>query len=728
MKTKLLRLLPAVLFLVVRLNAQTTMATYAGGSGNETFNDVVQVSNGNIIVLGAADNITWVNSAVPQIQLTNPGITNNNGTGKYAFICEFDSTLQTMLRFYYLPAGAAEDFKFIKSTNIPGTPTGDVYISGNTEDSNTGGYFIGKLNANFVNGIPSGFSWVYNASCVAGGYPDTYQPWDVGGDGSVVFAAGDSHAYNWSVIYKLDASGNRTVVDDWRVHWQVAGGEYYGEASQHPNGPSAISYSGIVFKRDANRCELRSTTLADYSLLQTDGNGGMKQGKWPLDVLYNSPCNPGQPGNTTSGPGYTGYSPPGTFTYGPQSVAIDRRTNHMYIGFNAKSVLPDGNPDFEPAVMAMDNNGALLWWSRLYHELQPNGDTVNSTPDQYVDALAIDYSMPAATGYLVVQARCHGNNVENLWEGDAIAANPTASGFQNRFTGTNGNIHISWLGKLTLTTGTLMHSTYVAEYIEGNTNFGTPHPDPTLDNWPNPNTGWPNVNTTYLGKNMMKVTANGSVVVLGKGRRTITTANAFQKMPKPGTGSQSCWNDFVRVYQPDFSVPLYSSLVVGQWDTLTQQGGDNVRLYGVCKTAQGVITVGKHTGLGNQMPVAGVPAWGNSTFSSESAVLVYHRAANLVNSGDSPVVITSASQNSAAAPAFTLYPNPAAELVNVSFGGVAASGQLSILNLLGQPVFTAQLLSSTMYSVNTSTLDAGIYLVQWTSGGKTTTGRLIVQH
>lgn len=704
------------------------MATYAGGSGNETFNDVVQVSNGNIIVLGAADNITWVNSAVPQIQLTNPGITNNNSTGKYAFICEFDSTLQTMLRFYYLPAGAAEDFKFIKTTNIPGTPTGDVYISGNTEDSNTGGYFIGKLNANFVNGIPSGFSWVYNASCVAGGYPDIYQPWDVGGDGSVVFAAGDSHAYNWSVIYKLDASGNRMVVDDWRVHWQVAGGEYYGEASQHPNGPSAISYSGIVFKRDANRCELRSTTLADYTLLQTDGNGGMKQGKWPLDVLYNSPCNPGQPGNTTSGPGYTGYSPPGTFTYGPQSVAIDRRTNHMYIGFNAKSVLPDGNPDFEPAVMAMDNNGALLWWSRLYHELQPNGDTVNSTPDQYVDALAIDYSMPAATGYLVVHARCHGNNVENLWEGDAIAANPSASGFQNRFTGTNGNIHISWLGKLTLTSGTLMHSTYVAEYIEGSTNFGTPHPDPNLDNWPNPNTGWPNVNTTYLGKNMMKITANGSVVVLGKGRRTITTANAFQKMPKPGTGSQSCWNDFVRVYQPDFNVPLYSSLVVGQWDTLTQQGGDNVRLYGVCKTAQGVITVGKHTGLGNQMPVAGVPAWGNSTFSSESAVLVYHRAANLVNSGDSPVVITSAQQNSAPAPAFTLYPNPAAEFVNVSFGGAAASGQLSILNLLGQPVFTAQLQSSAMYSVNTSTLDAGIYLVQWTSGGKTSTGRLIVQH
>ncbi|MBM4173614.1 MAG: T9SS type A sorting domain-containing protein [Ignavibacteria bacterium] len=728
MRIQLQYALIAVVLFTTPVCAQTTMATYAGGAGNETFNDVVQLSNGNIIVLGAANSITWVDNSVPQIQLTNPGITNNNSTGKYAFICEFDSTLQTMLRFYYLPAGAAEDFKFIKTTNIPGTPTGDVYISGTTEDSNSGGYFIGKLNTNFVTGAPSGFSWVYNVSCTSGGNPKIYQPWDVGSDGAVVFAGGDSHAYNWSVIHKLDASGIRTVVDDWRVHWQVAGGEYYGEASQHPNGPTAISYSGIVFKRDANRCELRSTNMTDYTQMSTDGNGGMKQGKWPLDVLYNSPCNPGQSGNTTSGPGYTGYGPPGTFTYGPQSIAIDRRTNYMYIGFNAKSVLPDGNPDFEPAVMAMDNNGGLIWWSRLYHELQPNGDTVNSSPDQYIDALAIDYSMPASTGYLVVQARCHGNNVENLWEGNSIAANPSASGFQNQFTGSNGNIHISWLGKLTLAAGTLMHSTYVAEYNNTTTGLGTAHPDPNLDNWPNPNGGWPNVNTTYLAKNMLKVTADGSVVVLGKGRRTITTANAHQKMVKQTWGGNSCWNDYVRMYEPDFSVPLYSSLVVGQWDTVSQQGGDNVRLYGMFKTAHGIITVGKHTGAGNEIPVAAVPGWGNANFNGESAVLVYHRAANIVNNFDSPVVITTSTTEAAGTSAFTLYPNPATEVVNISFGGSVVSGQLVVLNLLGQPVSTTSVQTSTLFTIDTSVLDAGVYLVQWTSGGKTTTGRLVVQH
>lgn len=80
---------------------------------------------------------------------------------------------------------------------------------------------------------------------------------------------------------------------------------------------------------------------------------------------------------------------------------------------NFKSVLPNGGlPDFEPAVIAMDSSGMLMWWSRLYHEITPLGDTVNSSPDQYVDALAIDY----ANDKLVVGARCHGNNVENFWE------------------------------------------------------------------------------------------------------------------------------------------------------------------------------------------------------------------------------------------------------------------------------------------------------------------------
>ncbi|MFZ1332185.1 MAG: T9SS type A sorting domain-containing protein, partial [Flavobacteriales bacterium] len=238
------------------------------------------------------------------------------------------------------------------------------------------------------------------------------------------------------------------------------------------------------------------------------------------------------------------------------------------------------------------------------------------------------------------------------------------SGFQNNFTGTSGNIHISWLGKLTLNNGTLMHSTYVAEYAEGTGSLGAPHPDPNLDGWPNPNGGWPNVNTTYLGKNMLKVTSSGRVVVLGQGRRTITTANAYQKMVKPANGGLSSWNNFVREYEDDLSIPLYSSLLVGQWDTLTQQGGDNVKLYGVFKNANSLLVVGKHTGAGSEMPVSNVPGWGNNTFNGESAVLARFTAANIVDPNDSPVTLATGIPPSSTVTS-SIWPNPASEQFTV---------------------------------------------------------------
>lgn len=695
-------------------NAQMDLVTYAGGSGNEVFNDVVQLSNGNVLVIGTATDLNWINASVPQFTLTATGITNGLGTGKTPFVLVFDSTITNLLAVHHLPQGAAEDLRFIKLTNAPGEPTGAIYLSGTTEDATSGGYFIGKLNDNFVDGQPSGFAWVINVKCSAGEYPKIYQPWDVGGDGKVVYAYGDSHSYNWSAFYRNDADGNPDVVPLWRIHWPIGGGsEHRGIASTYPGGIGGLDYSAIVLKRDASRCELRSPTQGEYDLWQPDGNGGMKKGAFPLDILYSEPCLPGGTGNTTDGPGYTGYSGSATFTHGPQSVCIDRRTNNMYIGFNTKSVLPGGEPDFEPAVMAMDPDGALLWWSRLYHEVTPAGDTVNSSPDQYIDALAIDYSQPPSTGMLVVNARCHGNNVENLWEGNTIAANPGASGFQNNFTGSSGNIHISWLGKLKLANGTLMHSTYAAELAEGATGLGAPHTDPNLDGWPDPNSGWPTVNTTYLGKNMLKVTADGSVLVLGKGRRTITTANAFQKMVKPANGGLSCWNDFARVYNDDLSTLKYSSLLVGQWDTLTQVGGDNVRLYGSFKTAHGVIAVGKHTGNGNQMPTANVPAWGNGAFNGESAVLAYFKTAALVDPNDDPVTIPTGIAAATNTASFRVFPNPATESIRVLLPD-GANGTIRLLDLGGR-LLREQRITSTAQPITIALaeIEAGAYFVQW---------------
>jgi hypothetical protein len=607
------------------------MVTYCG-AGEQTFNDVIQISNGDLLVVGRSKNISWVNSSVPQVVLTQSGITNTLSNGNISFILQLSSDATIIKRFLYLPANTSEGFRFIKTTNKTGNATGDIFISGET----SGGYFIGKLNNNFVNGIPSGFTWVYNVDATSGSYPKVYQPWDVGTDGKVIYASGDSHSTSWSEIARLKTNGTEDVVNNWTTHWPLAGGEYYGLASNYPGasgysaGVAGINNSAIVFKKD-NRCNLRSQNSTDFNAWSSDGNGGTKKGKWPLDAFFSSHCTPGS--GPTSGPGYTGYKmPSGTITYGPSSIVINRNNNNFYFGFNTKSILPEGLPDFEPAVVAMNQNGELLWWSRLYHEKRADNSLWNSTPDQYIDDLAIDYS----SNQLVVVARCHGNNSENFWEGNTVANNSSAYGFQNRFTGTSGNIHLQWIGKLSLNDGTFNRGTYMAEYAEGGSGFGSAHSNPNLDGFPDPNQGWATLNTTGIVNNTTKVTSDGSVLVLGKGRRTITTANAYQKMPIPSTGLKSCWNRFVRLYKNDLTVPLYSSLLVGAWDTANETGGDNVRLNGVFKTSNGIIAVGHHTGSGNELPLSNVPTWGRNNFNSgvSTSVFAYLDTSTILNASN----------------------------------------------------------------------------------------------
>ncbi|MDO4569317.1 MAG: hypothetical protein Q4D38_02915 [Planctomycetia bacterium] len=75
-----------------------------------------------------------------------------------------------------------------------------------------------------------------------------------------------------------------------------------------------------------------------------------------------------------------------------------------------------------------------------------------STPDQYLDALAIDHAVPLSSGggNLVVVARCHGNSVNNFGDGNSILENATSGrkSFQPSISGTSGNIHLLRLGSL----------------------------------------------------------------------------------------------------------------------------------------------------------------------------------------------------------------------------------------------------------------------------------------
>jgi hypothetical protein len=548
--------------------------SYAGGSGEERFNDVVVLSDQSILIAGEASD------------------------GK------------TILNLYQLPK--VRDVFRIRTTNKPGQATGDIYISGSRDGaspSSDDGYYIAKLNNNFVNGAPTALSWLYNVVASgdhkeAGSSGNGGQTWDVGGDGKVVYAMGTPFNPNWAAMYRLKADGTQDTVANWRAHWG-ASGEFDGLLQDYPGGAANASYSGLVMKAQ-RKGSLRSTTAADYALLQSDGNGSStRQGKWPDDYYFKGHCDFLTPNgsmldcNNIGGPGYTGYRRGGNPTQRVGGIAINRDNNDIYVGYSTQSVLPDGNPDFEPAVVGFSSNGSLKWWSRLYTE-----HTSNSSPDQYVDGLAIDHT----NSQLVVLARSHGNNTYNLWN--------TSGAFKQSFSGTNGNIHISWLGKLALGDGALATSTWVAEWDNSvNTASLTVSADPNLDGWPSPNAGWTNLNTTRVFD--VNVDAEGKVYVVGVGRRSITTRQAFQKMLKSNVGNSS-WNNFVRVYSSDLNTALYSSVVSGPWDAATQVGGDNIQLHGVFPGNGGVLVAGYHklssgVAKGNPAPTTNIPSWGRKT-------------------------------------------------------------------------------------------------------------------
>ncbi len=718
-----------LLFFTVNLQAQTNIVTYAGNTGKETFYDVMEVSNGTFLVCGYADNLNWISASIPKTQLNFTGsIPNALGKNRYGFILQLSSDLKTILHVVHFPQGAVEDIRFMKTNTLPYKATGDLYISCNTSDSdpNNGGYILAKLNNNFVNGIPTALTW-FNIVW-AKSYAKTYHPWDVTSQGSVYYVSGEAHGYDWSALYCLNSLGKRKVVTNWRTHWLKNGTEWKGTpAGANPiGGIDSVNYSGIALK-SWGRCELRSWTSTDFNATYGDGNGGTRKGKWPADFLFDSPCDPQNP--TATSPGYNGYSPESCCpVWGGSCISIDKRNDNVYLGMNFKSYYnPSNTPDFEPAVIAFDSTGNMLWWNRLYHEITPAGDTVGSIPDQYVDALAVDYT----NNKLVVAARAHGNNIENLWEGNTINADPTAFGFQNQFTGSNGNIHESWLGKLRLADGVITNSTFVAEMAEGTGGLGTAHPDPNLDGWPSPNTGWPDVNTTYITKNNMKISSNGDVCILGIGRRTITTKNAYQKMVKPFWGGKSCWNSFVRMYDSKFHVPKYSSLVVGQWDTLTQAGGSNTEMYGLYKTSKGIIAVGRHTAdtannaVGNALPITNIPSWGATTSSNESAILVYYVGDSLHNVNDH--IATGIQPIHENEMSITIYPNPAKDVIYIEFENQNDRHErfgYILYSTVGQKIVEGELENNTI-PINKSS--KGIYFLELYNSHKRVIEKLIIE-
>jgi hypothetical protein len=102
-----------------------------------------------------------------------------------------------------------------------------------------------------------------------------------------------------------------------------------------------------------------------------------------------------------------------------------------------------------------------------------------------------------------------------------------------------------------------------------------------------------------------------------------------------------------------------------------------------------------------------------SSYSNGNAVAV--RALSGDNSG-----IEETMSNS-----FNVYPNPATDVINVSFNE-AFDGTVSIINIAGKEVLSTTV-NGAQTSISTATLSSGVYYVQVNNGNATQVDKIVVK-
>lgn len=544
------------------------------------------LSNGEFLLVGAAEDLSWAGSA-PRTALAVPGGVSLPGSGGTTtpFLLHVSADFETLKGLYTLPSGSIAEITRLRSTEIPGQPTGAIVISGRFAGL-TGAadaYWIARLDGNGVERPIRKLDWLHvvkapgdAATQKKAAQPGDFanrQPWDVRSDGQVVYAEGEPTATTWAALRVLSADGKTGTMPAW-------GDE---------DGPVLVLKAG-------RKNSLRSTTLEDFNHVQTDENGNPgRKGRYPDDYYFTSH-------DSNKGPGYTGYRVGQNQTQRVSSLAIDRRDNALYFGTSTQTRLPDGLPDFEPAIISLNADGSLRWWARGYQETNEN-----STPDQYIDHLDIDYKADR----LLVAARCHGNNRINLWPGNALTKAPARPGFKPSFTGNSGNIHISWLGSYGLRDGLIYHATFVAEPAEGPVP-GAPLPSGTLAGWPDPK-AWVTLNSTIV--HALACDPHGRPMLVATGRRPYTTSGALIENLKPSEGV-SRWSMFGRIYSPDVAELDYSTLFNTSWDKKTGAGpADRFEARSIVPLDDGFLVVGTHLAKEPESPAKGElpefasPAW-----------------------------------------------------------------------------------------------------------------------
>ena len=610
--------------------AQSLPAVYqyvrnaAASSDAQELHDVFHLDDGTTVVAGATDSLAWLEercdavlgnsteelaaatsctlaagacavaagsgscdyvAAVPSSQLTiDSGSIDNSGStaNRIGFVLALSGGSSMLpLHVSYFSAGEVDSVSRVRASSMPGQTTQFLYISGRLVTATGSGFFVGKLNRNFVRGSPSTLLWANTVATSAA--LSARQPWDVGVDGKVtlVATATDGSA-SWPELQRWNATGWPELVESWREHYTSAGVMVH--ESPASGSPTAVERSVVVLESGGSRCGLRSWTSATFNawgtLRQPSGRG-----TWPHDLLMSRYCDTASPSlGRGSAAGNTGVVWDSSGSTEVSSVVVSRTDGSVYVALQGPSTA-----GAVPAVVAWSATGELLWWTRLMTETaEPTAPTLAAAD------LAIDYAGSQLT--VLAYGQRAGETPRYFW------ADPNANGFQNSLGGTApASSYSSWLAKVQLTDGVLTASTFVAELsiaagAAGNAGFVDLGGD--LEGFADMNQ-LPS-DSELLGDTLcgdLQVDSAGMVYVSCTGGHTATTTDAYHAMPNvSGLGTPvgaASRNSFVRVYSADLSAVEFSTLVTGAFDA-AGVGGDNVAIAAVSPIVGGLAVVANH--------------------------------------------------------------------------------------------------------------------------------------
>ncbi len=355
--------------------------TYSDAPASEKvkFHDIFELSDGTFLLTGESrfSDFSWTGVALTildtsdlAILSSSEGITSSDFLSIFnmGFIMHLSEDRNTILNVVTFPQRFVENIYKIRSTNVPGEETGTLFISGKAKAPSEG-YFIARLNDNFVNGLPTTCDWfrfvptgrVENYSGCYDFHEShhrTEQPWDVDNEGRITYVERAEYSHgSWVSIYRLEPDGRRGIVPQFPYHHL-----HYSYDNRPGDGKDSLivefadnylfpvidstitleltyqvwddvgfawvdsvalttvtidsGYSRIALKHaGTGGCKLlRSMVESDYEWQTADENGHLRiTGKYPYDYLFAFPFydTVNYPGNleTMEGPGVLGHYP-----------------------------------------------------------------------------------------------------------------------------------------------------------------------------------------------------------------------------------------------------------------------------------------------------------------------------------------------------------------------------------------------------------------------------------